>query len=136
MQTKFILIKKEDKITLTSSLYNKFIESNLVFLNKVLEKLNRSDRYHRQWCGELALLFRELVLQAYAAYLHREFGLNKKCLVIDSRQVPRSAKESLEKNIELFRTLSEKEIAEFLVEALPKMAKVQDDLRKLLDIKE
>jgi len=120
---------------LTNTVYSKFVADNLVFLNEVHESFGDLDEEYKPWCGELALLFRKLVLQVYAAQLHRESCLTNKLLRVDASQVPKAIRESLEKYLDCFRKIPDAEIAEFLLESLPKMASVQDDLRKLLKIK-
>lgn len=121
---------------LTNTIYSKFVANNLAFLNEVHENFSDLDDEYKPWCGELALLFRKLVLQVYAAQLHRESGFSSQRLVLDASQVPRAIKESLEKYLDCFRKIPDEEIADFLLDSLPKMASVQEDLRKLLKIKE
>lgn len=120
---------------LTNTLYAKFVGDNLAFLGEAHEKYRDLDNDHKIWCGELVFLYRELVFQVYAVHLYRESGLKNKCLRIDASQAPREVKESLEKYMDYFRRIPDEEIADFLAESLPKMASVQEDLRKLLKIK-
>jgi hypothetical protein len=115
-------------------LHEKFFSDNLKFLKKLHLELENLDFESKKWSGEVALVFTEMLMITFAAYLYRSENLKYKCLITKPKHIPDDVLKSLEKYLEVFRKTSDEDISNFLVDNIPKMSALEDDLRKLTGI--
>lgn len=114
--------------------YEKFISDNLKFLERLNVEFDNLDKPSKQWAGELVLVFNEMIMITFAAYLYRTENLKNKCLNTKPKHISNKVMLDLERYLEVFRQNSDEDLSEFLIENIPRMSKLEDDLRKLLKI--